>query len=222
MGCSGASQPARGRALHASASRRLFSPDALSLTRSPSASRGPKHLVRADPAETAQGLVRERSTKILCPHPLSLSLHGRVWLRDAAAGVPATRSAGVRAGWWAPGGADRSSSWCYDQTHDSSRRGHVARIGESGELCKCSFCGQGQSQVRKLIAGPGVWICDGCVDTCCEILDIEGLPLPRRYNASFELETVLSRWVDGINNRDGVHSDIAREFLEGLLARLRR
>jgi len=98
----------------------------------------------------------------------------------------------------------------------------VARIGEMGDLCKCSFCGSSQRQVNKLIAGPGVWICDGCVDTCCGILDLEGLPLPRRYKASFELETVLSRWVDGINNRGGVHTEIARNFLEGLLARLRR
>jgi len=41
----------------------------------------------------------------------------------------------------------------------------VARIGEMGDLCKCSFCGSSQRQVNKLIAGPGVWICDGCVDT---------------------------------------------------------
>ena len=36
---------------------------------------------------------------------------------------------------------------------------------------KCSFCGKSQEQVRKLIAGPGVYICDECVDLCNEILD---------------------------------------------------
>ena len=36
---------------------------------------------------------------------------------------------------------------------------------------KCSFCGKSQEQVKKLIAGPGVYICDECVDLCNEILD---------------------------------------------------
>jgi len=52
---------------------------------------------------------------------------------------------------------------------------------------KCSFCGKSQEQVRKLIAGPGVYICDECVDLCNEILDEELLdsgatapqPMPR-------------------------------------------
>ncbi|MEC9452730.1 MAG: ClpX C4-type zinc finger protein, partial [Cyanobacteriota bacterium] len=38
---------------------------------------------------------------------------------------------------------------------------------------KCSFCGKSQDQVRKLIAGPGVYICDECIDLCTEILDEE-------------------------------------------------
>ena len=38
---------------------------------------------------------------------------------------------------------------------------------------KCSFCGKAQDQVRKLIAGPGVYICDECIDLCNEILDEE-------------------------------------------------
>ncbi|MEO1621023.1 MAG: ATP-dependent protease ATP-binding subunit ClpX [Cyanobacteria bacterium J06632_3] len=53
---------------------------------------------------------------------------------------------------------------------------------------KCSFCGKSQEQVRKLIAGPGVYICDECVDLCNEILDEElfdsnsavASPAPRR------------------------------------------
>src|SRR6476646_2520315 len=48
---------------------------------------------------------------------------------------------------------------------------------------KCSFCGKSQEQVRKLIAGPGVYICDECVDLCNEILDEElldsGAPAPQ-------------------------------------------
>ena len=43
---------------------------------------------------------------------------------------------------------------------------------------KCSFCGKSQEQVRKLIAGPGVYICDECIDLCNEILDDELLESP--------------------------------------------
>jgi ATP-dependent Clp protease ATP-binding subunit ClpX len=49
----------------------------------------------------------------------------------------------------------------------------MARLGESGDLFKCSFCGKSQKQVRKLIAGPGVYICDECIDLCNEIIDEE-------------------------------------------------
>ena len=41
----------------------------------------------------------------------------------------------------------------------------------SDNRLKCSFCGKSQDQVKKLIAGPGVYICDECVDLCNEILD---------------------------------------------------
>ena len=48
----------------------------------------------------------------------------------------------------------------------------MARIGESTDLLKCSFCGKSQKQVRyKLIAGPGVYICDECIELCNEIID---------------------------------------------------
>ncbi len=65
----------------------------------------------------------------------------------------------------------------------------MARIGEGGDLLKCSFCGKSQKQVKKLIAGPGVYICDECIDLCNEIIEeelaetadlgIEQLPKPR-------------------------------------------
>ena len=45
--------------------------------------------------------------------------------------------------------------------------------GDSGELLKCSFCGKSQKQVKKLIAGPGVYICDECIDLCNEIIEEE-------------------------------------------------
>ncbi len=49
----------------------------------------------------------------------------------------------------------------------------MTRIGESGDLLKCSFCGKTQKQVKKLIAGPGVYICDECIELCNEILEDE-------------------------------------------------
>ncbi len=65
----------------------------------------------------------------------------------------------------------------------------MARIGDGGDLLKCSFCGKSQKQVKKLIAGPGVYICDECIDLCNEIIEeelaetselgLDDLPKPR-------------------------------------------
>jgi len=49
----------------------------------------------------------------------------------------------------------------------------MAKFGDGGELLKCSFCGKTQKQVKKLIAGPGVYICDECIDLCNEIIEEE-------------------------------------------------
>jgi ATP-dependent Clp protease ATP-binding subunit ClpX len=50
----------------------------------------------------------------------------------------------------------------------------MARIGDgAADLLKCSFCGKSQKQVKKLIAGPGVYICDECIDLCNEIIEEE-------------------------------------------------
>lgn len=65
---------------------------------------------------------------------------------------------------------------------------------------KCSFCGKSQEQVRKLIAGPGVYICDECVDLCNEILDEELFdssatapqPVPRREPSTEKRKTRTS------------------------------
>jgi ATP-dependent Clp protease ATP-binding subunit ClpX len=46
----------------------------------------------------------------------------------------------------------------------------VAKFGDGGDLVKCSFCGKSQKQVKKLIAGPGVYICDECIDLCNDII----------------------------------------------------
>ncbi|HEX9415697.1 MAG TPA: ATP-dependent Clp protease ATP-binding subunit ClpX [Gaiellaceae bacterium] len=65
----------------------------------------------------------------------------------------------------------------------------MARASDGNEQLLCSFCGKSQPQVKKLIAGPGVYICDECIDLCNEIidedltsppqLDLENLPRPK-------------------------------------------
>ena len=49
----------------------------------------------------------------------------------------------------------------------------MARMQESADLLKCSFCGKSQKQVKKLIAGGGVYICDECIELCNEIIEEE-------------------------------------------------
>jgi ATP-dependent Clp protease ATP-binding subunit ClpX len=46
-------------------------------------------------------------------------------------------------------------------------------LSETSELLKCTFCGKSQKQVRKLIAGPSVYICDECIELCNEIIEEE-------------------------------------------------
>ena len=88
----------------------------------------------------------------------------------------------------------------------------VARIGESGDLLKCSFCGKSQKQVKKLIAGPGVYICDECIDLCNEIIEEElsessdlkfdELPKPK------EIHDFLEQYVIG---QEQIRKDIDRD-----------
>ena len=49
----------------------------------------------------------------------------------------------------------------------------MTQLSESSDMLKCSFCGKSQKQVRKLIAGPGVYICDECIELCNEIIEEE-------------------------------------------------
>lgn len=77
----------------------------------------------------------------------------------------------------------------------------MAKFGEGGELLKCSFCGKTQKLVKKLIAGPGVYICDECIDLCNEIIEeelteipevsLDKLPRPR------EIKTFLDDYIIG-------------------------
>src|SRR6266516_2696749 len=59
------------------------------------------------------------------------------------------------------------------QRGNRTRGRTMAKFGDGGDLLKCSFCGKSQKQVKKLIAGPGVYICDECIDLCNEIIEEE-------------------------------------------------
>src|SRR5256886_1647042 len=80
----------------------------------------------------------------------------------------------------------------------------MPKFGDGGDLLKCSFCGKSQKQVKKLIAGPGVYICDECIDLCNEIIEeelsettelkLEELPKPK------EIYDFLNDYVIGQEN----------------------
>src|ERR1700709_1304976 len=63
----------------------------------------------------------------------------------------------------------------------------MARIGESADLVKCSFCGKSQKQVQQLIAGPGVYICDECVELCNEIIEERLAEAGEEASSEFDL-----------------------------------
>jgi ATP-dependent Clp protease ATP-binding subunit ClpX len=76
---------------------------------------------------------------------------------------------------------------------------------EEKRTIRCSFCGKAQDQVRKIIAGPSVYICDECVDLCWEILDDgvedydtvdDGFKIPKPK----ELRAILDEYVVGQEN----------------------
>lgn len=75
-------------------------------------------------------------------------------------------------------------------------------LGDGGKLLFCSFCGKNQNEVRRLIAGPSVYICDECVDLCNDIISEETqvvdsdsssdkLPVPT------EIKSILDEYVIG-------------------------
>ncbi|HUH53221.1 MAG TPA: ATP-dependent Clp protease ATP-binding subunit ClpX [Microbacteriaceae bacterium] len=63
----------------------------------------------------------------------------------------------------------------------------MAKIGETGDILKCSFCGKSQKQVQQLIAGPQIYICDECVALCNEIIEERATESQKTAEAPFEL-----------------------------------
>ena len=85
----------------------------------------------------------------------------------------------------------------------------MARASDGNEQLLCSFCGKSQRQVKKLIAGPGVYICDECIDLCNEIID-EELAVP----ATLDLDTLPKpRDINDILNDYVVGQDEAKRIL---------
>src|SRR5438105_3400166 len=94
----------------------------------------------------------------------------------------------------------------------------MARASDGNEQLLCSFCGKSQRQVKKLIAGPGVYICDECIDLCNEIideeltaptqLDLDNLPRPR------DIYAVLN---DYVVSRERLQQAL-RKIVEGTVA----
>ncbi|MCX6393376.1 MAG: ATP-dependent Clp protease ATP-binding subunit ClpX [Solirubrobacterales bacterium] len=77
----------------------------------------------------------------------------------------------------------------------------MAKPTETNEQLLCSFCGKTQRQVKKLIAGPGVYICDECIDLCNEIIDEELAPTPvfdvEHLPKPAEIHGILDEYVIG-------------------------
>lgn len=79
---------------------------------------------------------------------------------------------------------------------------HHGRTDDNGKLLYCSFCGKSQHEVRKLIAGPSVFICDECVELCNDIIreEIEESNAPTQSNhlpSPHEINTILDDYVIG-------------------------
>ena len=72
----------------------------------------------------------------------------------------------------------------------------MAKFGDGADLLKCSFCGKSQKQVKKLIAGPGVYICDECIDLCNEIIEEEFSAAPEINFTELPKPVEISSYLD--------------------------
>jgi late competence protein required for DNA uptake (superfamily II DNA/RNA helicase) len=107
-------------------------------------------------------------------------------------------------------------------------RGHHPDVHLEGERLmtihpgslQCSFCGKSHVQTEKLVAGPGVYICNECVDLCHEVMQEEGVLIPRDAEVHADPEGVLRTWVANLDRADAERVREARELLEELLSRL--
>src|SRR5260370_41407898 len=98
--------------------------------------------------------------------------------------------------------------WLLPRRHYRAKRGHKStrletNMARASNLTMCSFCGKSHAEVRKLIAGPGVYICDSCINVCKSILDKELSEDAKRQSSSIrvpkpaEIRRSLDQYVVG-------------------------
>ncbi|MEY3317467.1 MAG: hypothetical protein RLZZ503_669 [Actinomycetota bacterium] len=86
----------------------------------------------------------------------------------------------------------------------------MTRLSESGDMLKCNFCSKTQKQVLKLIAGPGVYICNECIDLCNEIIEEEMGKTPKQVQ---EFDLPRPKEIFGFLNEYVVGQDQAKKAL---------
>ncbi len=96
----------------------------------------------------------------------------------------------------------------------------MARLDDPEGTLKCSFCGKSQWQVRKIIAGPAVYICDECIDLCCELLIEDGIFNLGKFYPDPSSEYLWTSWVDQIDRTDTAQVQQTKALLEKMLERL--
>lgn len=78
---------------------------------------------------------------------------------------------------------------------------------------KCSFCGKTQAQVRKLIAGPGVYICDQCIELCSEIIDEDILSDEEKYESNSDINLLKPKEIKEFLDDYVIGQDDAKKVL---------
>jgi septum formation protein len=90
----------------------------------------------------------------------------------------------------------------------------MAKLQRWDALPKCSFCGKPRDRVDKVIAGPGVWICNECVELCVDIIGAEtGPPAPENDGATSATPHGVSQRVSESQPKDALHPPILRLVL---------
>ncbi|QNE90037.1 ATP-dependent Clp protease ATP-binding subunit ClpX [Corynebacterium incognita] len=89
----------------------------------------------------------------------------------------------------------------------------MAHMQESADLLKCSFCGKSQKQVKKLIAGGGVYICDECIELCNEIIEEELLNTKNEEEAKQETRLPRPKEISAFLDKYVIGQDDAKRIL---------
>ena len=85
--------------------------------------------------------------------------------------------------------------------------------GKKDDILKCSFCGKTQDQVTRLIAGPGVYICDQCVELCSEIMEDEMTQKAEQVDNDTEINLLKPKEIKDFLDEYVVGQDDAKRAL---------